>query len=255
MVDGRRTRYGRDCRRGCTSRSAATAGKHDEADSWSHAKSRCASAGSNRSLPSSNRHSKCFLIERLRAVGIPNPEDREVTESLQGDESLFRRGLRRRQAHVPQRSVSTAVFCILQLDDQSIRVAQEEFVGISTFRYAYFHRAPAQPRIGRCGSCDSVLGEDVDDLIRVEIVDPHPKIADDAWRGCGRRESHVLWAASNAEYDGGPLPLLNRHSENALVEIDRFLHVGNSKREMVDGLDLDCLLGGLRKYARRSEER
>src|SRR6185295_8995351 len=176
MVDGRRTRYGRDCRRGCTSRSAATAGKHDEADSWSHAKSRCASAGSNRSLPSSNRHSKCFLIERLRAVGIPNPEDREVTESLQGDESLFRRGLRRCQAHVSQRSVSTAVFCILQLDDQSIRVAQKEFVGVSTLRYAYLHGAPAQARVRRRCLCNSILGEDTDDLIRIEIVDSDPKI-------------------------------------------------------------------------------
>jgi len=91
-----------------------------------------------------------------------------------------------------------------------------------------------------------MIGEHFRDAIYAEILDCHAVVRDRRLRvGPALSKADVLGTGPDAEPCRYVLAMLDRQSEQALVELDRAFAVGNRERHVTerahtDGLRVDC---------------
>ena len=202
----------------------AAADEHQEVDAAADLPRRCRRLIHHR-LETEQLH---VHRHRHRVAG----RDGEVTRVLQRDEPLLRRRLRDR-AHVAERAAAPAVAHIVQLEDDTARIGDEQIARAAVGRPAFVLPAHTNERLlrsrllrsrGRRGN--AVRGERLQRAIDGEVLHAESERAD-ARRFTGRRlpKREESGSVTNAEQYGRALAHLHRHPEQSLVELERSLDV------------------------------
>ena len=145
---------------------APASGEHQEMNARSNA------VCGRRRLHRLHRHAKHSWVELGARRG-----DREVTHVLHREQPLGRRRLR--LAHVAEGSAAPAVTHIVQLEHDAGRIAHEHLARAAARHHADLHRSDPRTRgtraiLGR----DAMLRKNLEDVVDVELLDPHAEAAD-----------------------------------------------------------------------------
>ena len=172
--------------------------------------------------------------------------------------SRLRRWLRYR-TDVAERTASTAVAEVVQLEHHAARIRNEQLAR-AVRRSAFILPACANERLLRSWFIrvcwrggDAMRRERLHRTIDGEVLHTETKSAD-AWtfiRGClsKRDESRTV---ANAQQHRGALPGLHRHPEESLIKVERPLDVGHGQRDLTETVDAELRRRrGLREQPRR----
>ena len=189
--------------------------------------------------------------------------DREVTGVLQRDQSRLGRSLGD-GAHIAQRTAAAAVAGVVQLEDHAARIGGKQIARAAIRRSAFVLPADANEgllrswfRCGRWCGGEAMSGERPHRAIDREALHAESKRADARTFAVRclpqRKESRSV---ADPEQDCRTLPRLHRHSEQALVELERSPDVGDRQRDLTESVHSERRARlGLRGDSRRHGQR
>ena len=192
-----------------------------------------------RALGAGDGHPEQPLVEVDGPLLIRH-EHREMADVPRRDQPGGRRRLRRR-AELAEQALAAAVGGVLQLHHDAVRVAEVELRRplrrAAEFGPPHSHAHPPR-RVppGRVGRRDAVPAEGPDEAAGVEVVHREAEMVDVRPRvGSAAAQREELRPVPDAQNERPRLPRRDRHPEQALVERQRPLEVGDGQRHVVPG--------------------
>jgi len=137
------------------------------------------------------------------------------------------------RAGVAEHPGSTAVRGGTELGDQPVRIADEDLGDAVPTDHAGMHRPSAEP--GAFGDASEPEGiELTHEAAQVVILERDTPVVDAGALGAGGHERHEARPVPDAQEDLVAVACLDRHAEEALVELERATDVGDGQGHLVE---------------------